>query len=409
MRVAVIGAGVVGLATALELRRRGAEVVVLERAEPGAGASSGNAGWITPVFATPLPGPGVIATSLRWMLRPDSPLFIRPRPDLALIRWLWTFWRRSNETDFERGTQAYAGFSAHAMRDFDALVTQGLRLQIDSRGSLFLFTTGAGADHLRHEVNLMREFGYGPAEILSRASAHDLEPMTTPAVAGAILVPQERFVRPEAFVSALTDASRAAGVEIRTGISARLEPRQRRVAVWAGAESVEADEVVVAAGAWSRSLVEAVGVPLPVEAGRGYAVTVDRPSTNLRRATYLAESRIACTPFEGALRFAGTMEFSGLDAPPASRRFEAVRHGASQYLAGWHGTAEALWSGPRPVTPDGLPVVGRAGRYTNLTIATGHAMLGLTLAPSTGIAVADILCDGRSRYDIAAFAPDRFA
>ncbi len=411
MRVAVVGAGVIGLAAAVELRRRGADVVVIERHEPGAGASSGNAGWITPVFATPLPAPGVVASSLRWMLRSDSPLFIRPRPDLALLRWLWMFWRHSNEREFVQGVKAYAAFAAHAMADFDALLAQGLRLDIDRRGSLFLFTTAAGAEHLRHEVDLMGEFGYGPAEVLSPQTAHDLEPMTTRDVAGGILVEQERFVRPEAMVAALVESARSLGVEVRVSTAVtRLVANAGRIArLETTSGRVDADEVVVAAGAWSRALVEPLGVRLPIEAGRGYGITVTEPETNLRRATYLAESRIACTPFDGALRFAGTMEFSGIDAPPEPRRFDAVRRGARTYLADWGGRAEALWAAPRPITPDGLPVIGRSNRYPNLTIASGHAMLGVTLAPSTAIAVADLLCDGRSRYDLSAFSVDRFA
>ena len=411
MRVVVVGAGVIGLSAAIELRRRGADVVVVERHEAGAGASSGNAGWITPVFATPLPAPGVVATSLRWMLRPDSPLFIRPRPDLALIRWLWLFWRRANERDFVRGVKAYGAFASHAMADFEALLAQGVELAIDTRGSLFLFTTAAGAEHLRHEVNLMAEFGYGPAEILSPQDAHDLEPMTTREVAGGILVEQERFVRPEAMVAALVETAKARGVEMRTSTAVtRLAPNGGRIAgVETSSGRVDADEVVVAAGAWSRALVEPLGVRLPIEAGRGYGITVTAPATNLRRATYLAESRIACTPFDGALRFAGTMEFSGIDAPPEPRRFDAIRRGANAYLAGWRGGAETQWAAPRPITPDGLPVIGRSLRFPNLTIASGHAMLGVTLAPSTAIAVADLLCDGRSRYDLSAFSVDRFA
>ena len=406
----VVGAGVVGLACAIELRRRGADVTLVERSVPGAGASSGNAGWITPVFAAPLPAPGVVATSLRWMLRPDSPLFIKPRLDIGLMRWLWSFWRHANKRDFERGVQAYAAFASHAMDDFDGLAMGGVKAEVQSRGSLFLFATAAGAEHLRAEVELMREFGYGPATVLEAAEVRELEPAVTNDVAGGILVPQERYLRPEDLVEALVASAAGAGVETRTETAATafVVSSGRVTELRTTSGPIGGDEFVIAAGAWSRPLLATLGVDMPIEAGRGYGVTIASPGTQLQRATYLAESRIACTPFDGALRLAGTMEFSGLDAPPDRRRFAAIRRGADRYLRGWRGGREEEWAGPRPVTPDGLPVIGRVPGFANVSIASGHAMLGVTLAPTTALAVADLLCEGRSRYDISAFAPGRF-
>jgi len=410
VRVVVVGAGVVGLTCAIELRRRGAAVTLIERSVPGSGASSGNAGWITPVFASPLPAPGVVMTSLKWMLKPDSPLFIKPRADFALIRWLWSFWRHANARDFERGVHAYASFASHAMSDFDSLAARGVTLDIQAGGSLFLFTTRDGARHLRDEVELMREFGYGPVEILGPTEARALEPSITTNVAGGILVPQERYLRPETMVEALVRTAADLGVALRTSTAAAgFSASGDQVTVVDTTEgSFDADEFVVAAGAWSPRLLQTLDLRMPIQGGRGYGITIEMPGTTLRRATYLAESRIACTPFDGALRLAGTMEFGDLDAPPDPRRFAAIRRGADAYLSGWRGGTEHEWVGARPVTPDGLPVIGRFRRYRNISIASGHAMLGVTLAPSTAIAIADLLCDGRSRYDIAAFAPDRF-
>ena len=326
------------------------------------------------------------------------------------MRWLWSFWRHANQRDFERGVQAYAAFASHAMSDFAGLATIGVAMDVEERGSLFLFTTSAGAEHLREEVELMRDFGYGPVEILDPAAVRGLEPAISGDVAGGILVPQEKYLRPEALIDALAATATGLGVEMRTSTPA--------TALRASGDSVKTvetktgpipgDEFVVAAGAWSPELLRTIGVRVPIEAGRGYGITVEAPRTQLQRATYLAESRIACTPFDGALRLAGTMEFSGLDAAPDARRFAAIRRGADRYLEGWRGGAEQEWAGPRPVTPDGLPVIGRFSAYRNLSIASGHAMLGVTLAPTTALAIADLLCDGRSRYDIAAFRPDRF-
>jgi D-amino-acid dehydrogenase len=410
MRVAVIGGGVIGLTCAVELRKRGAEVVLLERATPGAGASSGNAGWLVPVFSSPLPAPGVVATSLRWMLQPDSPLFIRPRPNLALLRWLWTFWRKSNQRDFEHGLLALSAFSSHALADFDTLHADGVEMEMVERGVLFLFTDPASADHLRHEIGLMAPYGYAHPEILDHAAVERLEPATARGVVGGLYVPKERHLRPETLLRGLTERAVELGVDVRraTPVIALTRRGDRVSSVLIATGSIEADEVVVCAGAWSPRLLAPLGLSVPIEAGRGYGVTVTTPGVTLRHPTYLVERRIACTPLTGTLRLAGTMEFAGLDAAPEPRRFVSIRRGADQYLRSWRGTSDAEWCGPRPVTPDGLPMIGRFGAYRNLSIASGHAMLGVTQAPSTAIAIADLLCDGRSRYDVAAFAPGRF-
>jgi D-amino-acid dehydrogenase len=411
VRVAVVGGGVIGLACAVELRKRGAEVVLVERTTLGAGASSGNAGWIVPVFATPLPAPGVVATSIRWMLRPDSPLFIRPRLDVTLLRWLWSFWRNSNRREFERGLAALSAFSAHALADFDALEADGVEMEMAERGVLFLFTEPASADHVRHEIELMEPYGYASPEMLDHAAVAELEPAVAAGVVGGLFVPKERHLRPETLLRGLGQRARELGIEVRTQAPVLEITRQgdRVSSIRTSSESIDADEVVICAGAWSPRLLEPLGLNVPIQAGRGYGVTIDQPGTSLRHPTYLVERRIACTPLAGTLRLAGTMEFAGLDAPPEPRRFASIRRGADQYLRGWRGASEAEWCGPRPVTPDGLPMIGRFGSYRNLSIASGHAMLGVTHAPSTAIAIADLLCNGQSRYDISAFAPGRFS
>lgn len=409
MRVVVIGAGVIGLACAIALRRRGADVVILERAVPGAGASSGNAGWITPVFAAPLPEPGVIRTSLKWLIQRDGPLSITPRLDPMLLRWLWSFWQRSNRKDFERSTRAYASFAAHALDDFAALALDP-PLTIGSTGTLFLFTSHEGLGHLRRQMELMSEFGYDGIDPLSRVEAHDLEPSISPGIVGAVLAPREQYLRPEAFVEALAASATGQGVELRSGTSVTALRRLRDGTVEAETQSgqVGADHVVVAAGAWSAELVANVGVRVPILPGHGYAVTISNPERTLRRPTYLAEDKVACTPFDSALRLAGLMELNGSDPTRPERRAAKIRRAADRYLTGWRGAAETHWVGPRPLTPDGLPVIGQVPGFPNLWLASGHGMLGVTLAPSTGLALAELICQGRSNYEIDAFDPGRF-
>jgi D-amino-acid dehydrogenase len=410
-RTIIIGGGVIGLACAYELVRRGQRVTVVEMGTPGAACSSGNTGWIVPSFSAPIPAPGVVGTSLRWMLSRDSPVYIKPRADIEFLSWLWDFWRHCNVRDYRAGLAAVAGLNARTMALFDALAADGVEFEMHRAGVLFVFLDRGAMGHILSELDRTRVFGFGHSRALSGDDVHDLEPALSRGVVGGILLEQERHVRPETLTAGLVGRLRGLGVEIRTGVA--VTGLARRGAALTGVETtggvLQAETFLIAAGAWSGSLARWAGLRLPLEAGKGYSITIARPAAQLRYPVYLEEARIACSNFTGALRLAGTMELSGVNSNVDSRRLAAMRRAADRYLGDWQrGDGQVEWMGMRPVTPDGLPVMGRMPGWDNLYIATGHAMLGVTLAPATGVAIAELICTGRSSVDLAAFDPARF-
>lgn len=411
-RVIVVGAGVVGLCCAYALRRRGAAVTVLERERAGGGCSWANSGWIVPSFSTPLPAPGLIRTALRWMLRPDSPLYISPRMDLERARWLWAFSRRCNAADYERGLRALAEANRRTIELFDGLRTDGVAFELHRSRPLFLFLTREALEGVAQDLERLTAHGYAPSLPLDPREVRDLVPDAVPGVVGGVLAPEERHVRPETLVAALAVRLRAMDVEIREGIGVTGMRRERQAvqALHTTQGEIVGDRFLLAAGAWSGRVARSLGVRLPLQAGKGYTITITDAGLRIPGPVYLDEARVALSPFDGALRVGGTMELSGLDARIDRRRLDAVRSAFRRYLGRWPaGREERVWAGLRPLTPDGLPLLGRIPAYDNLYVATGHGMYGVTLAPATGEAIASLMLEASAPFDLAPFRPERFS
>ncbi|HXX39950.1 MAG TPA: FAD-dependent oxidoreductase [bacterium] len=415
-RTVVIGAGVIGLTCAYALNRRGERVTVLDAGEPGAACSLGNAGWVCPSFSGPVPGPGVLGRSLRWLVSPDSPLVIRPRADFGFLGWLALFMRSCNTRAYRAGLEATALLNARTMALFDALASDGVRFEMHREGILFVFLDRAAMSHVTADLERMRAFGYTAGIILSAKEVREREPMLSDAIVGGVLAPEERHVRPETLTQGLVAALRETGVEIdahRPATGLRQHRGGTSTRVTTGVETrdgaLEADHIVIAAGAWSGLLTRMAGCRVPLQAGKGYSITLAGPASQIRRPLYLDEAKIACSNFDGVLRLAGTMELAGHDTTLDARRVDAMRRNAGRYLVRWsRADREVTWTGLRSMTPDGLPMIGRLPGHDNLYIAAGHAMLGVTLAPATADALAELITTGRSSVDLSAFDPGRF-
>ncbi len=411
-RVVVVGAGVIGLWCALELRNRGADVTVLDKEWPGAGCSSGNAGWIAPSLSGPLPGPGLRSRALRWALLPTSPLHISLRADGALLRWLWQFWRRCNERDYARGLDAIARLHADSQSLYAAAHEEGLQFELHRAGLLLLFLSRSAYRHARDDLARLTAYGYEHPRELDRRAVREVEPAAGPEVTGGILAKTDWHVRPESLVSALVDRLTAHGVAVRSGAEVRAfeAAGARAIACRTSVGRVPFDHCVIAAGVWSAPLLRQVGYELPLEAGKGYSITLSPAPFRVARPLYLAEAKVACTPFRGALRAAGTMELSGFNTRLDRRRVRAMDRAIARFLPAWRphpGRHE--WAGMRPVTPDGLPAIGRVPGFDNLFVATGHAMLGVSLAPATARGVSRLLAGEQAQAPgLAAFDPARF-
>jgi D-amino-acid dehydrogenase len=418
--VVVVGGGVIGLCCAFSLHRRGVPVAVFDAGPPEQAASHVNAGWVVPSLAEPVPAPGLIATSLRWMLRSDSPLYIRPRLDPAFLRWTLGFWRACNARDYRAGLEATAAFGNRALALYDALRDAGVRYEEHRNGILFAYRGREALVHDYAELEVVRRFGFELSQPLDGDALRALEPSLSDAVSGGFWLPRERSLRPDSLVRGLVDylAERGVPVHRQMAVSGIETTGGRASAVFAHGERFPTEAVIVAAGAWTPRLLRPLRVNVPIEAGKGYSIDLAPPPAlphPVSRPLYLHETRVAVSPLDGMIRLSGTMELSGLNHQIRPERVAAIARSAGWAVAGWPretptaGPGVRVWTGPRPLTPDGLPVIGWLPGYRNLAVASGHAMLGVTLATATGEAVADLVMTGVAPEVIAAFDPARFA
>lgn len=395
-RTLVVGAGAIGLACAYSLARRGREVVLIDRGEPGAACTRGNAGWIVPSMSAPIPAPALTATSIRWMLSSDSPLYIAPTAVPGLARWLWRFWRHCNARDFDAGLRAVAALNRGTLAAFDALARDGVDFELHRDGVLCVFEHAAYMESSRRDFEALRDFGYAVPAALGGDALWAMEPALSSTVTAGFFTPEEYHVRPESLATGYTAALARMGVTLHTGVAVRGvrtvgRTVGRTVVLQTSDGDIEGDELLVAAGAWSGEVVAHLGARLPVQAGKGYSLTIPGEGGRVSRPVYFGESRIAVTPFDGALRLAGSMELSGINERLDARRMAAIRRGAARSFRDPLPAGGTEWVGMRPLTPDGLPMLGRVPGQANVWVATGHAMLGVTLAPVTGEAMADLM------------------
>lgn len=409
--VIVVGGGAIGLCTAEALQRRGAHVLVLEAGGIGQQASAGNAGWITPGLSSPVPAPGTVPQALRWMLDPASPLLIRPTLRPRFLRWSYDFWRSTTPARYSAGMAALVALGSRAIPAYEALRDAGVEFEMHADGLLFVAHTEEELDAERTALRDQQALGYaGRVEPLDAAATLALEPALAPGLAGGIFALDERHVRPETVTAGVTAHLRAHGATVRE--RARVDRLARNGAGWSldvGAERLRAERVVIALGAQTETLLAPFGVRLPLEGAKGYSFTDPAPAVRPRRALYLLEAKVGVSPFDGGLRFAGTLELGSRTAAVDPRRLRALDVAGSRYLKDWRANpARAGWAGQRPLLPDGLPAIGPVPGHDGLFVATGHSMLGLTLAPATGEVLAPAVLDGRPALDLAPFSVARF-
>lgn len=409
--VAVIGGGVVGVASAAFLAERGARVVLLERGEICSGASYGNAGWISPSHGTPLPSPGVVRQALRWLLDADSPFYVKPRFDLELALWLLEFLRASSAARARSTLRANRELILASLALYEKLAAEpGSDFGFARRGLVVACESPDGMEHARAELDALAELGGGGRE-LGNAELRALVPQLSPELRGGIYFPADAHLDPERLVQALARRAAANGAALWTRQEVlELELRGRRIErIVATRGELRAAEVVLAAGAWSPQLGAQLGLRLPVQAAKGYSVTVRRPADFGEHPVLLSEAKVALTPLGDALRFAGTLELAGLDLRVNARRVAAILRAVERFLPGLAaGPRIETWRGLRPLTPDDRPIIGRPRAFENLVVATGHGMSGISQAPMTAQLVAEICRGEAPGLPLGPFSPDRF-
>ncbi len=409
--VLVIGGGAVGVACAWSLAGRGARVELVEQGDLAAGASHGNAGWIFPSHSTPLPAPGVMRQALRWLVDRESPLYVEPRLDPALARWLLGFLRSSSAPRMRSSFALRRELSLASLALYEKLAAlPGMDFGFEHSGLLVACATAEGLDEMRAELELLRAHG-GDGALLDAAALSARAPALARDLAGGVLYPVHAHVHPARFVEALGRAAAARGVAIRTRtevLALEVEGgRATRALTTRG--PLEAAQFVLAAGAWSTRLARSLGLRIPVESAKGYSLTGPRPPALGDACLMLAEAKVGVTPLGAEVRFAGTLELAGLDLSVNLRRVRAIERAARRFLPELGPFAPSeIWRGLRPLLPDDLPAIGRPRALANLIVATGHGMCGISQAPITGELVAEIATGAQPSLDLSPFSPDRF-
>lgn len=411
--VLIVGGGIVGLCSAYYALQKGCRVTVLERNAPDhTGCSLGNAGMVVPSHFTPLAAPGMVGLGLRMLLNPESPFAIRPRLDADLLRWGWQFTRHANAEHVKRSAPLLRDMNLASRALYERLNEEIGDFGLVKRGLLMLCKT-EHAFHEEAEVAKQAKALGLRADVVTPEEAAKRDPGLRMDIAGGVHFLDDCHLSPNRLLPLLARAVEQNGGTIRWG----SEVRRWRTAAGriTAAETTQgdmtADEYVLAGGAWSPGLVKPLGLRLPMEAGKGYSLTLSQPRRLPELCSILTEARIAVTPMGSALRFAGTMEVTGEDLTVNHRRVDGILKAIPQYFpdfaaSDFHGLP--VWSGLRPCSPDGLPYIGRFARYANLSAATGHSMMGISLGPVTGRLTAEILSGEKPSIDITALSPDRY-
>lgn len=410
--VLIVGGGAIGVAAAFELAGRDVEVALVDaRPTVGAECSYGNAGLVSPSHCIPLARPGVLRSVPGW-LRPGGAVHIRPRPSPDLLRFGLLLARCSRRDRMVAGLRVLRDMSRASRDLFEDLTGDGLDLGYRRDGVMNVCATEPSWEALREDAELLRREGFEP-EVLDAEGACGVEPSLNPEIAGAVLWAEDGHCEPGRFVDELARVAqeRGARFELGTSVTGFERAHDGSIAgVRTTARVLRPRTVVLAAGSWTAPLARLAGTRIPLEPGKGYHVQLPvGPAPQLRLPLIFQESVFAATPMGGALRLAGTMEFVGLDPRPSERRARRLLDEARIYLAGLDEPGEhTTWSGLRPCTPDSLPIVGWSVRVPNLVIATGHAMLGITLAPATGRMVGELVRQMPSELPREALSPARF-
>jgi len=412
-QVSIIGGGVIGLCCAYYLQKKGCSVTVIDRGDLTSGTSFGNAGYISPSHFIPLSSPGIVSKGLRWMLSASSPFYIKPRLDPDLFRWALAFWRNANEQTMRRNIPPLAGILKLSRELMTAIRDDlGNRFRMSESGCLMLYQSAGTEKHERELAVQAAALGMETVA-LNGQQVQDMEPEIEVRVRGGVWYPIDCHLHPGDFMNALKDRLEQDGVEFRLQTEITdFEIREGRIkGVLSGEEKFPCDELILAAGSWLPLLTRKLGFHLLMQAGKGYSMTYTDQKKNLQHPAILVDHRVAMTPMGRDLRMGGTMELSGINDRILLKRVRAIFEASRQYypqLDLEFPAPAGIWSGLRPVTPDGLPYIGRVRRYSNLVVAGGHAMLGLSLAAATGKLVEELVTSDKASLDMHAFAVERY-
>jgi D-amino-acid dehydrogenase len=410
--VLIIGGGAIGLNAAYYLLKSGRGVTVLDRDAIGQGSSAGNAGHIVPSHIVPLAAPGVIPTAIQWMLDPPhSPFGLKVSLSPAYLGWLMRFVAACNEANVRRGIPPFKWLGLLSAKNFaEMMAEEKFSCSYQETGLLFLYKTESAFAAGRYEAQLLHQHEM-PAEILDKAALHKREPAALEDVIGGVDFTGDSSLHPGEFLRLLKERVREMGADLRenTPVTQIEANAGRIIRIVTPNEEFEPALVALAAGAWSPQVGRGLGLSLPIQPARGYSLTMPATKIMPRGALLLGERKVAVTPMGDKLRFTGRLEIGEMSTKPDLRWIINIERAVREYIQLDAELAiSETWAGLRPTTPDGMPIIGFSPRHENLILATGHAMLGLSLGPGTGQVVAGLANGIAPAFDLQAFSPQRF-
>jgi len=411
--VLVVGAGHIGIACAHYLHRDGHDVTVIDRASVGGACSHANCGFLVPSHVLPLTEPGAISAGLKSLFQPRAAFRVKPQLRLALYRWMFEFGRRCTHRQMLKAGAVLKDILAASMSEYQQLLGDpSMQCEWHDDGMLFVFRTDeALQDFGRTDTMLASEFGLA-ARHIDGSELPDFEPALLEGLAGAYYYEDDGHLRPDKLNATWSQHLKDDGVVFieDCSVDSVRTTRDQISSLQTSRGPMQADRYVFAAGAWSREFEAALGCSIPVEPGKGYSVTMSQPEVMPGQPMLMPEKHIGISPFDSSYRIASMMEFAGFDNSIPRSRIEQLKESARPYLKTPEGPVEEdTWYGWRPMTWDSLPIIGRVPRLSNALLATGHNMLGLSLAPMTGKAIADLVAERPSDLPLDALSPARFS
>jgi D-amino-acid dehydrogenase len=410
----VVGGGLIGAASAYYLSQSGWQVTIVEQSRFGSGCSHANCGFVSPSHVLPLAVPGAARMAIKSLLTPNSPFAIRPRFDVPLWSWLWRFMRRCNERDMLESAAGIQPLLASSRKLYDQLFAdEAIDCEWETRGLLFVFRSLPALEHhVEADKRLDGSFAFNlKSKQFDADGLLALEPALKPGLAGGLLYENDAHLRPDRLMAGWRAVLEARGVRIQeecrvAGVIGSLGTAQ---SVETSQGTLTADAFVFALGAWTPLLNQHLGCKIPIQPGKGYSMTMPRPAVCPTYPMLLEEDRVAVTPMRSGYRLGSTMEFAGYDATLNPKRLELLRRGASQYLREpYCEPVLEKWCGWRPMTYDSRPIIDRSPAWSNVWIAAGHNMLGLSMAPATGRLVAELINGEPPHIDARPYGAKRF-
>jgi len=413
-KVHIIGGGIIGLSSAWFLQKEGFEVTVIDRTDLSDGASHGNAGMIVPSHFVPLASPGVVSKGIKWMFNSKSPFFVKPRLNSELTQWLWKFYRSCTVNNVENSVALLKDFNEQSKALYKNFAEkEGFEFCFEENGLLMLFKDSHTGEEEIQIAEQAKELGL-EVEIFNKEEVQLKEKKLKTDVAGGVFYKGDTHLYPNKFIAEMVNHLKKEDVRFITQkevVDFNTSDGKVESLLLQNGDIEKIDQLVIAAGSWSAKLLKKIGIKILLQDGKGYSLTLADPKMKPTYPTILSEGKVAMTPMGNDLRVGGTLEISNFNPRINQNRLQGIVESVPRYFPDFEiqkSELDKVWHGFRPCTPDGLPYLGKSHKFDNLTIATGHAMMGMSLGPATGKIVSQIILNKKTDLDLRLMNPDRF-